>query len=229
MSIEIKKPTTFTEGALALWTNESNAYDQSGTGGDETTYAYQSLDTDESPSIRFHTWQAKVETYTATVLKLKWETSIQTGDDEVHIEYTKNGGGAWADLLAKAANRSVGFSTAQISLDANQDLTQVEVRVSSDKLKGGDGVEFMVSDIWTEGEYTGGTEYQRAVDGSFPAQSGALNRKAAFERDTEGAMPGQSGYLERKASFLRSAEGDIDWTPGLTRKADFKRPIEGDI
>lgn len=157
MATEIKKPTTFTEGALLLWTNESNAYDQSGTGGDETTYAYQSLDTDESPSIRFHTWETKGQTYTATILKLKWQTSIQTGDDEVHIEYTKNGGSNWYDLLAKGVNRSVGFSTAQISLDANQDLTQVRVRVSSDKVKGADGCDFRISDIWTEGTYTGAT------------------------------------------------------------------------
>lgn len=74
-----------------------------------------------------------------------------------------------------------------------------------------------------------GTQYQRSVDGSFPAQSGALGRKAAFERDAEGAMPGQAGGLERKVSLLRLVLGDVDWTPDLTRKADFKRHTEGDI
>lgn len=164
---EIKKPTTFAEGALLLWTNESNCYDQQGTGGDETTMGYQTLNTDESPSIRFHTWEAKVETYTATVLKLKWKTSIQTGDDEVHIEYTKNGGGAWADLLAKGVNRSVSYATAQIALDTNQDLTQVEVRVNSDKVKGADGCDFQISDIWTEGTYTEAQEF--VYGGNIPA------------------------------------------------------------
>ena len=154
--IEIKKPTTFTEGALLLWTNEAYCYDQSGTGGDETTFGYQSLDTDEAPSIRFHTWETKGQTYTATVLKLKWKTSIQTGDDEFGIEYTKNGGGQWGDLVTKGANRSSSYTTAEIALDTNQDLTQVEIRVNSDKIKGGDGCDLQISDIWTEGTYTEG-------------------------------------------------------------------------
>ncbi|MCK4250030.1 LamG domain-containing protein [candidate division WOR-3 bacterium] len=153
---EVKKPTTFTEGALLLWANEANCYDQQGVAGDETTYGYQTLDTDETPSIRFHTWETKGQTYTATTLKLKWKTSIQTGDDEFGIEYTKNGGSNWYDLVVKGANRSVAYTTAQIALDANQDLTQVEVRVNSDKVKGADNCQLQISDIWTEGEYTGG-------------------------------------------------------------------------
>lgn len=154
--IEIKKPTTFTEGTALLWTNEPNCYDQSGTGGDETTFGYQSLNGDDVPSIRFHTWETKGQTYTATVLKLKWKTSIQTGDDEFGIEYTKNGGSQWNDIVAKGANRSSSYTTAQISLDANQDLTQVEVRVNSDKVKGPDNCDLQISDIWTEGTYTSG-------------------------------------------------------------------------
>lgn len=153
---EVKKPTTFTEGALGLWANEANCYDQQGVAGDESTYGYQTLDTDETPSIRFHTWETKGQTYTATTLKLKWKTSIQTGDDEFGIEYTKNGGSNWYDLVVKGANRSVAYTTAQIALDANQDLTQVEVRVNSDKVKGADNCQLQISDIWTEGEYTGG-------------------------------------------------------------------------
>lgn len=155
MAQEIKKPTTFTEGALLLWTDEANAYDQAG-GGDESTYSYQILDTDEAPSITYHTWGTKGQTYTATTLYVRWQTSITTGDDEVHIEYTKNGGGAWADLLAKGINRSAAWTNALIALDANQDLTQVQVRVNSDKVKGADGCDFRISDIWTDGTYSAG-------------------------------------------------------------------------
>ena len=180
MATEVKKPTTFTEGALALWTNESNAYDIA-TGGDETTFAYQTLDTDEIPSIRFHTWGTKGQTYTETILYMKWKTSIQTGDDQVHVEYTKNGGGAWADLLANGINRSVAYSTAQITLDANQDLTQVEVRVSSDKVKGADGCDFQISDIWTEGEYTASaTEYQNAGQGAVSITGSIVRQTSKF-------------------------------------------------
>ena len=52
--VEIRKPTTFTEGALLQWTSEPNCYDGS-TGGDETTMGYQALNADEYQSIRFHT------------------------------------------------------------------------------------------------------------------------------------------------------------------------------
>lgn len=156
MAIEIKKPTTFTEGALLLWTDEPNCYDQSGTGGDETTFGYQDIGTDESPSIRFHTWETKGQTYTATTLKLKWKTSIQVGDDEFGIKYTKDGGSQWNDLVTKGVNRSSSYTTAEIPLNINQDLTQVEVRVNSDKIKGGDGCDLQISDIWTEGTYTSG-------------------------------------------------------------------------
>ena len=157
--IEIKKPTTFTEGTQLLWSNELNCYDQSGTGGDETTFGYQSLNGDDIPSIRFHTWETKGQTYTATVLKLKWKTSIQTGDDKFGIEYTKNGGSNWNDLVAMGVNRSSSYATAEIALDANQDLSQVEVRVNSDKIKGPDNCDLQISDIWTEGTYTEGATF----------------------------------------------------------------------
>lgn len=156
MAIEYKKPTTFAEGGLLLWTDEPNCYDQSGTGGDETTFGYQDIGTDEYPSIRFYTWETKEQTYTATTLKLKWKTSIQTGDDEFGIEYTKDGGSQWNDLVTKGVNRSSSYTTAEIALDANQDLTQVEIRVNSDKIKGGDGCDLQISDIWTEGTTSGG-------------------------------------------------------------------------
>lgn len=219
MATEIKKPTTFAEGVLNLWTDESNAYDVSGTGGDESSYAYQVLDTDESPSIRFHTWQAKVETYTATVLKIKWQTDIDTGDDFVHVEYTKNGGGAWADLLAKFAHRSLTWDIAEISLDANQDLTQVEIRVSSDKEKGGDGCDFRISDIWTEGEYTVGAPTPQGDDDAKVSESASLRipklRKAV---DDDAKL---SEY--QKVSIPR-VEPDVDDDVGLSEDQEIRIP-----
>lgn len=74
-----------------------------------------------------------------------------------------------------------------------------------------------------------GTAYQRDIAGSFPAQAGALSRKAAFERSLEGAISGPLGVLERKASFLRPILGAVSWTPGLARKVASKRFMEGDI
>lgn len=160
MATEVKKPTDFTEAAGLQWTNEPQAYDTS-TAGDETTSADGTLAVDdEDPSITYHTWAAKGQTYTQTLLKMKWSTNDLTGDDEWHAEYTKNGGGAWLDLVAYGTNRNTTIQTAQVTLDANQDLTQVQVRIRLEKQKGGDGDTLYIWDIWTEGEYTAVTTYE---------------------------------------------------------------------
>lgn len=165
MATEVKKPTDFTEDASALWTDEALAYDQAGA-GDETTLAYAAPEGDVAPSITWHTWAIKGQTYTATVLKVKWDCVLLTGDDHWGIEYTKNGGGAWADLLADGLNRSATIVTTEIALDTNQDLTQVQIRLNIVQEKGSDGHTVRIYDVWTEGEYTAGAT---AVDGSDPA------------------------------------------------------------
>lgn len=175
---EIKKPTAHTEGGKNYWINESQAYDESGTGGDETTSADGGLATgDESPSIAFHTWESKVApSYGSTLLKMKWSTNDATGNDQWHAEYTKNNGGAWADLLAKGTNRNVAIQTAQISLDADQDLTQVQVRISLDKVASGDGDTVYIWDIWTEG--TVGAVTPQAVEGTLTLAGGLTTKPA---------------------------------------------------
>jgi hypothetical protein len=154
MAIEIRKPTTYTD--YDTFYHPANCYDGS-TGGDESTYGYTDIGSDYIPCTVFHTWQTKGETYTATTLKLKWQTSATGGDDEWGIDYTKNGGSNWYALVAMGVNRNTSWQTAQVSLDANQDLTQVQVRLNTNKIKGPDGINAHISDIWTEGEYTAGT------------------------------------------------------------------------
>jgi len=153
MATEVKKPTSFTEGALLLWADEANAYDTV-TAGDETTYCYSTPAGDEAPSITFDTWGTKGQTYTTTVLKVKWDCVLLTGDDTWDIEYTKNGGSNWYALLAIGLNRSASIVTTQIALDSNQDLTNVEIRINVEQLKGADGHTIRIYDIWTEGTYT---------------------------------------------------------------------------
>ena len=64
------------------------------------------------------------------------------------------------DLLAAGTNRNASIQTAQIALDANQDLSLVKVRINTEQLKGADGHTVRIYDIWTEGTYTGGVTEQ---------------------------------------------------------------------
>lgn len=151
MSTEVKKPTTFTDSS-GLWSNEINAYDTV-TAGDETTYTDSSMTGDFTPAILFYTWGTKGQTYTATVLKVKWDCLLAQDDDTWGIQYTKNGGSNWLDLLVIGNNSSSTIITEQVSLDANQDLTLVEVRINTTQLKGDDGHNVRIYDVWTEGTY----------------------------------------------------------------------------
>lgn len=150
MAIEVKKPTAFNDISI-IWSNETNAYDTI-TAGDETTYTDTAAVGDFAPAIEFTTWATKGETYTATVLKLKWDCLVAQTDDTWGIEYTKDGSN-WYDLLVMGNNQSTVITTAEIALDSNQDLTLVGVRVNTDQLKGADGHTIRIYDIWTEGTY----------------------------------------------------------------------------
>lgn len=204
MPTEVKKPTANTE--YDNWTTPAYCYDFPATAGDESTMGYYEIIADTAPSIQFHTWAAKGQTYTATVLYLKWKTSIQTGDDEWGIEYTKDGGTGWNDLLAMGVNRSVGYSTAQIALDANQDLTQVEVRVNCDKVKGGDGLDIQISDIWTEGEYSGGAIINIDVTAAVGANAAKQLSQVLNVSKTAGV---QGGASDAQVSTLNINKEDI--------------------
>lgn len=152
MAIEYKKPTTYIADSGTAFSNPAQAYD--GSPGDETTCADQYNAADGI--ARWHIWVSKVETYTATQLHVKWKTSGGFDNDAFAIEYTKNGGGTWLELVPMGVHNETTIQDSNIALDANQDLTQVEVRVNFDRVGGGDKDYLYIYDIWTEGEYTAG-------------------------------------------------------------------------
>lgn len=147
---EYKKPTNHTD--VSVWTNPGQCYDTS-TPGDETTEGnlYNAVSND--PSITFHTWDTKGQTYAATTLKVKWKTSGGFTDDTFAIQYTKDGS-TWLDLVAMGVHNETTIQTSPASLDANQDLTQVQVKVAFVKSGGPDKDYIYIYDIWTEGTYT---------------------------------------------------------------------------
>ncbi|MBZ9569823.1 hypothetical protein KJA16_02805, partial [Patescibacteria group bacterium] len=150
---EVKKPTTSTLDLGTAFTNPGNAYDLPDTGGDESTNAdqYNAV----TSIYRWHTWATKGQTsYTATVLKVKWDTSGGFTDDHFAIEATKDGTNWNLVLVADGVHNETTIQTAQVSLDTDQDLTQVQVRVNFVKVGGGDKDSLYIYDIWTEGTYT---------------------------------------------------------------------------
>jgi len=150
---EYKKPTAFTDPGTK-WNNEGKAYDVA-TPDDTTTAADSNTNPgDIDPWITFHTWDTKVQTYTATDLFVNWKTNGAYSDDIWGIQYTKNGGTNWYDLVAMGVHNETAMAQSSIALDADQDLTQVQVKLLYDKQTGGDTGVTYIYDIWTRGTYT---------------------------------------------------------------------------
>ena len=172
MTIEIKKPQTI-EDLNSRWTNPDQAHDTV-TGGDETTYAAGELAAADETSGRFYNWETKgANPYATTVLKVKWTATDggSDGDDQWEIDYTKDGGVGWPDLLAKGLNRNAIIQIAQIALDNDQDLTQVEIRIITDRVGGLDGDEIRIWDIWTEGSISSSSSSKSSSSSSLSLSS----------------------------------------------------------
>jgi len=149
--IEIKKPTAHTD--VTGWTNPAQAYDFPSTANDQTTGGNDTSMADADPAISFHTWAIKSQTYTSTALKVNWRTNGLFSNDRFSIRYTKNGGIIWSDLVPLAVHNETTIQTSSVNLDVNQDLTQVQVKVVSDRVGGSDGGTLYIYDMWAEGTY----------------------------------------------------------------------------
>lgn len=151
MPYEYKKPQSF-DDANAVWNNEGQAYD--GDPNDQTTAADSDAGpADADPWIAFHTWEAKGQTYTETILYVNWKTNGLYSDDKFAIKYTKDGAQSWNDLVALGVHNETAMQQSSVALDVNQDLTKVQVKLVYDKVKGPDDGITYIYDIWTRGEY----------------------------------------------------------------------------
>ena len=150
---ECRKPTSYTDPDGDA-TNPSNAYD--GSCGDESTYADEAVNQNLADEIVFHTWQTTSYTYTSLTLYVKYTTS-GFSDDLWSIKYSTDGGSSWNDLVAANSNNYASIQTASISLSASQDLSQLQVKVYGDKVKGPDGGHINIYDIYTLGTYEADT------------------------------------------------------------------------
>jgi len=159
--IEVLRPTSYTDSGYET-TNPTYAYDTS-----TSTYSDTNAgNSDSVPTITFHTWASKTQTYTGLVLKVS-RSSTNYSNDQWGIEYSPDGGSNWYDLDAMSSN-NVSQSTVSVDLYAQHSLldpANLQVRVDGEKVLGGDRAHLYIYDIWTEGEYTTATLSVSISDG----------------------------------------------------------------
>ena len=150
-SLQIKKPTSHADSTG--WTTPARAYNYPDTPGDQSDSGSDSRMPDRDPAILFYNWAAKTETYTAALLKVNWNTNGSYSNDRFALRYTKDGGTSWQDIVPLDLHNETAIQTSTISLDNNQDLSLVQVKVVSDRVGSADPGTLYIYDIWTEGVF----------------------------------------------------------------------------
>jgi len=116
-----------------------------------STYADTLTNIDRSPSITYRNWQTTTFNYTTLTLKVN-RYSFGHVDDRWGIKYSTNGGNTWQDLDAMSS-QNIARATIEINLLPNQDLSQLRIRIDTDKVGKADNGHLYIYDIWTEGNY----------------------------------------------------------------------------
>ncbi len=141
---EILRPTAFIDSAQDTINPEMGFDEANG-----TTWAQTSYGVAADPSIVFHAWQTTTNTYKNLTLKYRYHAATGT-DDTYSIAYSTDGGTSWADLIPPTSE-GVADTTVSIGLLPDQDLSQLQVKIYTQKVKGTDKQSIFTGDIWTEG------------------------------------------------------------------------------
>lgn len=145
--VEIRKPTSHTDPARKT-RNPALAYDYP----DGNSWAITSYDSTFDPSITFHTWELPTQTYTSLVLKYRYHAE-QAIDDKYALAYSTTGcQGIFIDLIS-LTSAAAPDTTISVNLSPDQDLSQLCLKIYSQKIKGADRKNLYTRDIWTEGTY----------------------------------------------------------------------------
>jgi len=145
--IEIRKPTAHTDFA-GRTTNDALAYDYP----DGTTFAATRYDITRNPSITFHTWQPPTKTYTSLVLKYRYHAAGAI-DDTYAVAYSLDGCSGQFTNLISPTSVSVPDTTISVNLNPTQNLSQLCLKIYTQRVGGADGRRIYTRDIWTEGTY----------------------------------------------------------------------------
>ena len=144
--LEILRPTDFTDSG-GRTTDPQLAFDEQ----DGATWTTTSYDVSANPSVTFHTWQTTIHTYYTLTLKYRYHADLGT-DDTYAAAYSTDGGTGWTDLILPTSQGSPD-TTLSVDLSPLQDLSQLQVKIYTQKAKGPDGQNIYTRDIWTEGNF----------------------------------------------------------------------------
>lgn len=156
-SIETKQPTAFNDTA-GKTVNESKAYDNNPSTKSDTQTKFI-----QDPSILFYGWSATNQIYTALDLKLTY--SAQDAADDTYSYYYSTSGlsdcsdyatRSWLTLLAPTS-AGVSETTLTQALSTAQDLTQLCIKIATEKIGSLDNKNVYTHEIFTEGAYLSGS------------------------------------------------------------------------
>jgi hypothetical protein len=146
--IEIRRPTAYNDPNTKKTTNPENAYDSAG----GTTFATTLFDHTKNPSITFYAWQLPTHTYSSLVLKYRYHAD-QATNDRYAVAYSVTGcAGTFTDLIP-LTSAGTSDTTISINISISQDLSQLCLKIYSEKNQSPDGKSLYTRDIWTEGIY----------------------------------------------------------------------------
>jgi len=144
ITIEIRRPTAHTNYSQRT-TNPQNAYDSA----NGETFATTAYDFSYNPSITFHTWQLPSQPYTALVLKYRYHADGAT-NDRYAVAYSITGcSGVFTDLISPTS-AAAPDTTVSVNLSPDQDLSQLCLKIYTQRTGGRDRKNLYTRDIWTE-------------------------------------------------------------------------------
>lgn len=166
-------PTSFTDTAGDT-TNEANAYDNDTATSSSTVLA----NGDDDPSVTFHDWGANTTEYTAITLNMEYSDDSTAASDQYQISYSIDGGTGWTIWVAWTTG---GQSKTLIRKDVTPSNTdQIQIKIATDRVGGGDGDTLSVYRLWTNSTYTSaGSCSDSGACGSCSGQSACQNCTAA--------------------------------------------------
>ena len=144
---EIKKPQSYTDFA-GRTTNPSNAYDwPDGTTFSRTLYGFTA-----NPSITFYNWETSTRAYTALVLKFRYHANGAANDRYAVAFSTQGCTGSFTNLISPTSSLAAD-TTVSVNLPPETNLSQLCLKIYTQRVGASDNRYIYTRDIWVEGFY----------------------------------------------------------------------------
>ncbi|OHA70375.1 MAG: hypothetical protein A3F15_02440 [Candidatus Wildermuthbacteria bacterium RIFCSPHIGHO2_12_FULL_40_12] len=146
ISSEIRRPLSHTDPSPKKTTDPGLAYDnQNG-----NTFSATLYDTTKNPSILFRTWELPTMNYSVLTLNYRYHAD-QAIDDQYAIAYSTNGcQGNFIDWVLPTSI-SAPDTTISVNLPPTQNLSQLCVKIYTQRVDSKDQANIYTRDVWTEG------------------------------------------------------------------------------